>query len=789
MYLKRLRLRGFKSFPRQTELVFEPGVGVVIGPNGSGKSNLSDAVVWALGEQSASSLRGSSMQDVIFAGSDGRRASAQAEVELTFDNADGALPLPAGEVGIMRRVTRDGSSQYFINQSVCRLTDVVELMAGVGLGKELHSIIGQGRVESFLAGKPEDRRSQIEEAAGLGTYKRRRERAELKLREVRRNLERAELLEREVGAQLGPLRRQATAAEQLRAAESEMAGLRGRLLAGELAAVEADLRARRGELADLEAERARCDEALEGLAGERAREEERFARRLAERERRARRLLRVRVLDGRLEAAERLAAQRLRLLEEVERNGGAERERLLAELAGSPESSPDRPDAGAVETRLAAELEAAEASHAEVVGRLEGARAAVSERRAESTRLAVEREGALARAARLARRREALASEEARVTRQLEALQTEAGERRAAQEAAASGERRARATLEEAAAGARAAGAEAAAAAKACEDREEAFTAAASERRGLETQLSHVEATLRELEEVADDVLEVAAAYPGTVALTGVVACEPGYERALGAALAQLSGALAVPGGVDRWSLLGALKSAGIGLVRLIVPAGRRRPPTGFPGAAPLLDKVTLGDRSELADALAEVVIVDDLRAVPDTFEGLAVTRDGEFYRPAAGQLGLAGGLPAASLLERRAALAGLRDRLDAVRAREVREEAALAKARVSRDAGAETRAAAERAEREARIAAETAERELATLRARLRDIDETVARATRAAESMAAEAAEAEAEREAAEKAAAEALAGGERLREGSPPPRRRLRRLRRPSRHRSAS
>ena len=163
MYLKALRLKGFKSFPKQTELVFEPGVGVIIGPNGSGKSNLADAVIWALGEQSPSTVRGSSMQDVIFAGSDGRRASGAAEVELTFDNSDSELPIPTPEVSIMRRVARDGSSQYSINQSTCRLTDIIELMAQVGLGKELHSIIGQGKVEGFLAGKPEDRRSQIEE--------------------------------------------------------------------------------------------------------------------------------------------------------------------------------------------------------------------------------------------------------------------------------------------------------------------------------------------------------------------------------------------------------------------------------------------------------------------------------------------------------------------------------------------------------------------------------------------------------------------------------------------------
>ena len=240
VYLKALRLKGFKSFPKQTELLFEPGVGVIIGPNGSGKSNLADAVIWALGEQSPTTVRGSSMQDVIFAGSDGRRASGAAEVELTFDNADGALPLPTPEVSVMRRVARDGSSQYSINQSTCRLTDVVELLAQVGLGKELHSIIGQGKVESFLAGKPEDRRSQIEEAAGLGAYKRRRERAELKLREVRRNLERALLLEREVGSQLAPLRRQATAAEQLRTVEGEIAEARGRLLTGDLLALDAE---------------------------------------------------------------------------------------------------------------------------------------------------------------------------------------------------------------------------------------------------------------------------------------------------------------------------------------------------------------------------------------------------------------------------------------------------------------------------------------------------------------------------------------------------------------------
>ncbi|MGO8684132.1 MAG: AAA family ATPase, partial [Thermoleophilia bacterium] len=158
MYLRALRLKGFKSFPKQTELLFEPGVAVVIGRNGSGKSNLSEAVMWVLGEQSPTSVRGSSMQDVIFAGSDGRRASGSAEVEITFDNSTGILPLPTAEVSVGRRVERDGDSKYFINRSSCRLTDVLELVAGLGLGKEMHTIIGQGKVESFLSSKPVDRR-------------------------------------------------------------------------------------------------------------------------------------------------------------------------------------------------------------------------------------------------------------------------------------------------------------------------------------------------------------------------------------------------------------------------------------------------------------------------------------------------------------------------------------------------------------------------------------------------------------------------------------------------------
>jgi len=765
VHLKALRLKGFKSFPKQTELHFEPGVGVIIGPNGSGKSNIADAVVWALGEQSPSTVRGSSMQDVIFAGSDGRRAGGSAEVELTFDNADGALPLPVAAVSVMRRVTRDGSSQYFINQSGCRLTDVVELMAQVGLGKELHSIIGQGKVESFLAGKPEDRRNQIEEAAGLGTFKRRRERAALKLREVRRNLERAALLEREVGGRLAPLRRQASAAEQLRGVEADLAETRGRLLTGEVGAVDADLAARKGELAGLQDERARGEQGLEAVAEARAAEEEAFARRLAERERRARRLLRARVLDGRLESGRRLTEQRRRLLEEVERASAEERERLIGELAGRPEDA-DEDGWPREERRLAEALAAAEAAYAEVAGRLAAARELLGERRSNLSRVTLEREGALTTAARLERRREALAGEEARLTARLEALLAEAATRGGGEESAAAAEAAARSALLGAGAAAEAATAAAAATARLASATEERHRALLAERRALEAEVDHLRAALRDLQDVGADVLQVAGAYPGAVSLAGAVTCEAGYERALAAALAQVSGALAVPRGVDHWALLDALKDAGVGLVRLVVSVARPRPSVAFPGAAPLIDKVSLEGCDELAGVLADVVIVDDLRAVPDGFTGLAVTRDGEFYRPSSGHMGLAGGVPAALLLERRAALVGLSERLDAVRSRELREEAALALAARAQDAARATSEERSAAERQARIVAETTERDLKAVRERVRDLHEVTARERRALEGLAAEHAEAAAGIAAAGETAATALLAVERLR-----------------------
>src|SRR5713101_2806855 len=185
MHLKGIKLRGFKSFVDPVEVRLEPGVAVVIGPNGSGKSNVSDAILWATGSLSPHELRAEKPDDVLFAGSAERKAVDFCEVELVFDNEDGAWPeLPYAEVSIARRLYRGGEGQYLVNRAPVRRLDLVELIADIGLGGGTGSVVGQGRVETILASRPEERRALVEEAAGLGRFKRRRYRAELKLQRV-----------------------------------------------------------------------------------------------------------------------------------------------------------------------------------------------------------------------------------------------------------------------------------------------------------------------------------------------------------------------------------------------------------------------------------------------------------------------------------------------------------------------------------------------------------------------------------------------------------------------------
>ncbi|HEU4963053.1 MAG TPA: chromosome segregation protein SMC [Bacilli bacterium] len=214
MYLKRIEAIGFKSFADRTELEFVPGVTAVVGPNGSGKSNISDAIRWVLGEQSAKSLRGAKMEDVIFAGTDMRKPVNFCEVSLTLDNSHDELPLDYNEVTITRRVYRSGDSEYMINKQTCRLKDITELFMDTGLGKEAYSIIGQGRIDEILSNKSEDRRGIFEEAAGIVKYKSRKKEAEKKLDETTANLIRIGDVIGELEIQIGPMAEQAETAKQ-----------------------------------------------------------------------------------------------------------------------------------------------------------------------------------------------------------------------------------------------------------------------------------------------------------------------------------------------------------------------------------------------------------------------------------------------------------------------------------------------------------------------------------------------------------------------------------------------
>ena len=214
MYLKSLTLKGFKSFVDRAHMVFEPGLTVIVGPNGSGKSNVSDAIRWVLGEQSAKQLRGAAMEDVVFAGSSARKPVGMAEVDLTLDNSDHVLPVDFEEVVVTRRMYRSGESEYLINGAPARLLDITDILHDTGLGKETHSIIGQGKLDSILASKPEERRALIEEAAGISKHKRRRERSLKRLESMESHLQRVLDVQKEVSRQLKPLERQVDKAKR-----------------------------------------------------------------------------------------------------------------------------------------------------------------------------------------------------------------------------------------------------------------------------------------------------------------------------------------------------------------------------------------------------------------------------------------------------------------------------------------------------------------------------------------------------------------------------------------------
>jgi chromosome segregation protein len=391
VHLKSLTLRGFKSFASATTLRFEPGITCVVGPNGSGKSNVVDALAWVMGEQGAKSLRGGKMEDVIFAGTAGRPPLGRAEVTVTIDNADGALPIDYSEVTISRIMFRNGGSEYAINGDSCRLLDIQELLSDSGIGREMHVIVGQGQLDAVLSATPEDRRGFIEEAAGVLKHRKRKEKALRKLDAMQANLTRIQDLVVELRRQLKPLGRQAEVAKRAAVIQADLRDSRLRLLADDLLQMRSTLQ---HEVADENALRERQATVERDLAAARRHESE-------------------------LELAMREAAPRLARAQETWYRLSSLRERfrgtagLAAERARHLVAESEEERRGRDPEELEREAAGVRREEAELSARVDGHRAAlqaaITERQAAETAFTAEekRLAALVRAA--ADRREGLA--------------------------------------------------------------------------------------------------------------------------------------------------------------------------------------------------------------------------------------------------------------------------------------------------------------------------------------------------------------------------------------------
>ncbi|MFK0290982.1 chromosome segregation SMC family protein [Streptomyces sp. NPDC090442] len=398
MHLKSLTLRGFKSFASATTLRFEPGITCVVGPNGSGKSNVVDALSWVMGEQGAKSLRGGKMEDVIFAGTTGRPPLGRAEVSLTIDNSDGALPIEYAEVTLTRTMFRNGGSEYQINGDTCRLLDIQELLSDSGIGREMHVIVGQGQLDSVLHADPMGRRAFIEEAAGVLKHRKRKEKALRKLDAMKANLARVQDLTDELRRQLKPLGRQAAVARRAAVIQADLRDARLRLLADDLVTL-------RRALADEIADEAALKERKEAVEAQLRTAQQREAALEAE----------VRALAPRVHRAQQTWYELSQLAERVRGTVSLAEARVRSAAAAPPEERRGR-DPEELE-REAARIREQEA---ELTAGLEAASRALEdtvEHRAALERQLAEEERRLRDAARaLADRREGLARLSGQVT-------------------------------------------------------------------------------------------------------------------------------------------------------------------------------------------------------------------------------------------------------------------------------------------------------------------------------------------------------------------------------------
>jgi chromosome segregation protein len=666
VHLKSLTLRGFKSFASSTTLRFEPGITCVVGPNGSGKSNVVDAIAWVLGEQGAKSLRGGKMEDVIFAGTAGRPPLGRAEVVLTIDNSDGALPIDYTEVTISRIMFRNGGSEYAINGTPCRLLDVQELLSDSGIGREMHVIVGQGQLDAVLHAAPEDRRAFIEEAAGVLKHRKRKEKALRKLEAMQTNLNRLQDLTGELRRQLKPLGQQAEVARRAAVVQADLRDARLRLLADDMVGLRSTLEA---EVADETALLARRAEVERALSAAQQREAELEAAVAAETPR----------VSQAQETWYRLAGLRERFRGTA--SLAAERQRHTAEAAADdqvPGRDPDLLEAEAAEVRrdeasVTAALTVDRAGLAEASAarqRLEGELADEDRRLAEVQRAIADRREGLVR----------LRGEVAALRTRAAAADDEIGRLTVALDAARA--RAATAQADFAAVESEVAGLDAGevdldtryeSAAARLAEADERFTSLQDEERELERQRAAAAARRDALalglarKDGHSALLGAEGRLPGVLgSIAEVVRVESGWESAVAAALGAAADAVAVASLADAAAALALLRSDDAGRAGVVV--GGAAYPEAWPalpdwataaGARYAVDALTAPEplRPALSRLLDQVVLVRDLalarRVVDELPAARAATADGEVLG-AAWAVGGSGGAP--SLLEVRAA-------------------------------------------------------------------------------------------------------------------------------------
>lgn len=639
MYLKSLTLKGFKSFASATTLQLEPGITCIVGPNGSGKSNVVDALAWVMGEASAKSLRGGKMDDVIFAGTSGRPPLGRAEVLLTIDNSDGALPIEYAEVTISRTMFRTGGSEYAINGTSCRLLDVQELLSDSGIGREMHVIVGQGQLDQILHASPEDRRGFVEEAAGVLKHRKRKEKALRKLDATEGNLTRLNDLLHELRRQLKPLGRQAEVARKAAGVQADARDARARLLADDLvtartaleaeladesilverrATVEAALTAARAQEAEIEAA---LREDLPALSA--AQETQYALSGLRERFRGTQGLAAERIRNAassresgsdrgrdpeQIEAeAERVRAQEQQIAAEVEAGRTAMEDAVKARRAAE--------DAAAEEDRRIAALQRAAADRREGLARLHGqvnglrSRAKAAED--EVGRLTLAREEALARAERAQRDFTALETRVAGLDAGEEGLDAEHED-----------------------------------AVTVLDDLEERLARVSAEAQQADRDRSTLAARKDALEmglnrkDGAGALLSAADSLPGLIgSVAALLGVRAGFEAAVAAALGPAADAVAVEDPAAAVAALTHLRAGDLGRAGLLL-AGGTAPARDWPalpaGTTYVVDVVECPDSlvPAVTRLLDRVAVVDDLAAAENLVAAqptvTAVTRDGD---------------------------------------------------------------------------------------------------------------------------------------------------------------